>query len=168
MEIGPVRPRFRRSMPGTVEEAISSVMERVSRAGTGCVPRALTHHVDLAIAPEERRPWSPSVHMEFSAEGESGVVVHGTIGPQPATWTFFFFLFAHAVLIVIFGGVLGASQVLLKQPAWGLWAAAGGLALGGVTYLASQFGRRLAESQTRRLMRLVDESLGAVLPHELV
>lgn len=132
-------------------------MLAASEPGRGCVPRELGHHVDLSIPKTERRPWSPCVHLEFNEGQDSGTVIaHGQVGPQPGTWTFFFFAFVHGGMIALFGFVLAFVQLTLDQAAWGLWIGVAGLVLTAAVYAATQIGRRLAADQTARLMGIVD------------
>lgn len=103
--------------------------------------------------------------MEFSAgDGPSTTMVHGQIGPQPGTWTFFFFAFVHAGVIAFFGACVWLIQLWLDMPAWGVWVTTGGVALALSIYAASQIGRRLAAEQTAALMSIVDAAMSEFGP----
>lgn len=159
MQIGPVRPRFRIDIPGGMEEAMARVQRAAAAPGSRCVCRVLGHHLDLAVAPAERRRWSPCLQMEFSEEG-GRTVVNGLVGPHPSTWTLYAFLNIHVLVLIAFGLVLGVSQMVIEREPWGFWIAPAGVVAMGALYGLSQLGRKLAEEQTRMLMGLVEGAMG--------
>jgi len=161
VHLAPIRPRFRAALTGDLEDVVARVASSIDPE-TPCVVRTLGHHIDINGPPDERRRWSPYVHLEFMEEGDGEVLVLGLIGPQPATWTLYAFALVHVLLIVGFALVYGLVQVSLEMTPWALWVALGSLVPLVGLYVGSQVGRRLAREQTAMLMGLVEGAIGPV------
>ncbi|MBT8485927.1 MAG: hypothetical protein HKO59_14905 [Phycisphaerales bacterium] len=160
MSLGPIRPRFKMVVPGTVDEQIALVAAAVARQNSRCVSRVLGNHVEITVVREDRHRWSPCVQLEFRTSDE-GTIVDGLIGPHPNVWTLFAFVNITILSAIGLGLMLGLVQLSLGQTAWGLWTVLGGTVLLAASYLASQVGRRFAAAQTRQLIALLEEALGA-------
>lgn len=163
MSLGPIRPRFRLTIPGRVEEVIARVQSVADKPESRCVSRVVDNHVDITVVREDRHRWSPCVQLEFRAVEASDreTIVDGLVGPHPNLWTMFACINMTIALVVVFGLMMGVSQLSLGNNAWGMWTVLGGVILLGVMYGASQIGQRLAAEQTRLLTSLVEDALGA-------
>jgi len=162
MALGPIRPRFRLSLPGDPIAHLERTRAALDRPEHRLITRALAHHLDVTMMPEDRKRWSPCVHLEF--EGEDGVTrVQGLIGPHPNVWTFYAVVSAHFALGAAFALLFGLVQLSLDESPWALWVALVCTLLLIVMYALSQFGQRLARDQTERLSRIVEDALGAPL-----
>jgi hypothetical protein len=154
-----MRPRFQVELKMSADEAL----ERVTRAlgDPGCPVEALRagQHVDLMIPRADRRYWSPRLGVEFEAS-EPASRVHGLFGPRPSVWTLFATFYALMGFMAVIGGMLGWSQWIIDQTAWGFWflpAAVLG-ALGA--YGLSLVGQRLSSDQMDLLYAYLAERLG--------
>ncbi|GAB4547015.1 MAG: hypothetical protein Tsb0013_06370 [Phycisphaerales bacterium] len=160
MSVAPIRPRFELRPAGVIDACIDAL--RAAFEGQGAyVYRALDHHVDITIARDQRKLWSPCVHLEFEREPDTGsTLVHALIGPHPNVWTLYAVTTLHLLLLVVFAVPFGLVQVSLGHAPWALWIALGGVAGVGGMYAISQVGRRLAREDTAELHRRVREALG--------
>ena len=159
MSLGPLRPRFKLDLAGTVDDEIARVETAVADPASRCVSRTLGNHVDITVVPEDRHFWSPCVHLDFRDSGD-GVAVHGLIGPHPNVWTMFAFAYITIASATAFAVMLGLTQLWLDEHAWGLWIVPAGAVLCIAMYAFSQIGQRLAAEQTKLLSELVARALG--------
>ncbi|MHC5114070.1 MAG: hypothetical protein ACYTGP_06540 [Planctomycetota bacterium] len=162
MSLGPVRPRFSVTVPGTAAELIERLEAAVARPESRCVSRTLGSHVDITVVREDRHRWSPCIQLELR-DGEEGATVDGLIGPHPNVWTLFAFINITILSAMAFGLMTGLAQLWLEQYAWAMWTLPGGVILLAAMYFASQAGQRFAAEQSRHLVRLVEETLETTL-----
>jgi hypothetical protein len=162
MALAPIRPRFRLSLPGDPMAHLERTRAALDRPEHRLITRVLANHLDVTLTPEDRKRWSPCVHLEFEDE-EGGTRVQGLIGPHPNVWTFYAVVSAHFALGAAFALVFGLVQLSLDESPWALWVALICALLLVVMYALSQIGQRLARDQTEHLSRLVEEALGAPL-----
>lgn len=158
MTLTPIRPRFRLEISASDEEGIALVEAAVARPDSRSVSRVLGNHLDITIDQSERRRWSPCVQLEFEQQ-DSGTLIHGLIGPQPNTWTWYAFVYLTVAFGTLFGSVFGIVQWLLDQPAWGMWFLPAGVLLALLMYAAARTGQHLATEQTNHLDQLVRQAL---------
>src|SRR5690606_9950642 len=76
----------------------------------------LDEHLWIYIGKENKKFYSPHLHLEFEAFENGKTKVKGLFGPDPALWTLFMFLhFVVAGIFIIFG-VFAYSNWSLGQP----------------------------------------------------
>lgn len=154
----PIRPRFERRIGAEPALVLERVQDALRRAGRGYAVRVLGSHLDVTVDAAERRMWSPCVHIECVPDGAT-TAVHGLIGPLPSVWTMYALTMLAVATASVFAALLGWSQVLVDEEAWGLWAALGGVAALALLYVGAQAGQRLASDQTEELSSAVFAAL---------
>ena len=101
-----IRPRFKFTVPHRVEKVLAQ-LEVVKLESEGKVMGTVVDHLLILDIPEaERHYWSP--HMTFRVEADeddpSFSVIRGLIGPRPAVWTMFVFIYFGLGLLVFSWG----------------------------------------------------------------
>ncbi|KVV14290.1 hypothetical protein ACRASX_01750 [Flavobacterium sp. TMP13] len=70
-------------------------------------------HIWLFIQGEQKKFYSPHLHLELEEKDKNETHIRGLFGPDPTLWTFFMFLhFIIAGVFLIFCGILYADYVL--------------------------------------------------------
>jgi hypothetical protein len=73
-------------------------------------------HVWIFIHGDQKKYYSPHLHLEMEKKEETETHIRGLFGPDPTLWTFFMFLhFIIAGIFLIFCGILYTNYVL-KTP----------------------------------------------------
>jgi hypothetical protein len=163
MSMGPIRPRFKLVVQGSLDEQIAKIEGAVAQPTSGCVSRTLDNHIDFTVVEEARHRWSPCVQLELHEMGDGETLIHGLVGPHPNTWTLYAFINISIVVASGLALMFGLSQLTLGQRPWAMWGVAGGVGLLGGMYVLSQVGRRLASEQTHTLIALLEDALGVVI-----
>jgi len=150
MILRPMRPRF--DLLTTYDE--EEVLRRIRDASEGGSSIVRTHfagnHFELMIDDSVRHYWSPRLAIEVHPI-ERGTRLHGLIGPHPAVWTFFAFLYCTLLFAALAGATLGMSQAMAQETAWGLWFLPAAFLVVVVMYSVSRVGQRLAKDQIHQI-----------------
>ena len=159
MSVVPIRPRFELRPEMGFDDCV-----RTLEAAFAHDPkhdfRVVDHHVDVTVAREYRKLWTPCVQLEFAQDEETGAtIVHGLIGPHPNVWTLYAVVTLHLILLVVFSLPFGLVQVMLSHNPWALWIALAGVVGIVCMYALSQIGRRISRDETLPLDTTVRESL---------
>ncbi len=73
-------------------------------------------HIWIFINGEQKKYYSPHLHLELENRSENETHIRGLFGPDPTLWTFFMFLhFIIAGVFLVFCGIL-YSNFVLKNP----------------------------------------------------
>jgi hypothetical protein len=159
-----MRPRFAVEVSCDAETVVWSLREHIGDADPpleGYFDRA---HCVLGIPASRRHAYSPELDVTFEAidSGGSwpgGVRVRCLLGPRPAIWTGFVFVYIVLGLLGVGGGLYGLAQLSLGEPGWFLFAPLAALALIGGVYGSTFIGQGLAATQMYELRRYLDECL---------
>jgi len=165
------RPRFNLRVSWEQEELKSRLDAAIARPGAPVVGHPVGHHFFLKIPPEQRHFWTPQLDLEMEAHPEGGTRLRGLVGPSPAVWTKFVFLYAFSGFVCLFGLITGVPQWMLDKPPVGLWVMGIGIAMVMAVYLIAQAGKRLGAMQTavlRGFLLGVVEEVAEVIDGELM
>ena len=154
-----MRPRFELQLDQTRAELLARLRARLACDGCPCQASVSDTCVVVEIRPRLRHFWSPQLSFELR-EDDGRTVLRGLFGPNPNVWTMVLAAYAALGFSAGFAGLLGFSQRLLGQPAWGLGLATCALSLMLLPYAASQIGKRLAAEQMELLRCFLEETLG--------
>lgn len=123
-------------------------------------------HMIVSMAKPEKHFWSPEMDISFDEleSGQSGIRI--LIGPAAGIWTLFMFLYTALSVMAIAGMVLGYSQQILHQAAWGWWLVPAAALLAVIVYLAGRYGRYKARCQMHDLKFFFDRALPGEYFHE--
>lgn len=111
-----LRPRFEK----IVTKPVAGIKESAESLKQSKKPEffinLLDDHIWIYVGKENKKPYSPHLHLELEALENGDTKVKGLYGPEPALWTMFMFLhFVVAGIFIIFG-VFAYSNWSLEQP----------------------------------------------------
>ncbi|MCA9295092.1 MAG: hypothetical protein KC983_01220 [Phycisphaerales bacterium] len=166
MSLGPIRPRFSMTVAGPAASRLAHLRSIVEHPDNRLVSEILGNHINITVVKDDRHAWSPCVQLEFigSDDDPDTSIVHGLIGPHPNLWTMFMFINITALVIALFGVMIGIVQHSLHLLTWGYWLAGLGAAILIMMYAISQLGQRRAAAQTRTLMTFIETNLQSSPP----
>lgn len=120
------------------------------------------HHVILDIAGEEVHYWSPQLNFRVEEDEDTPgrALIAGLIGPRPAVWTLFMFVYFSIGVAGFFITSYGISRYMVGERSVAIY----GLPLAAVimltAYQAGQFGERLGAEQVDWLKHFVRDAVG--------
>ncbi|MCR9182076.1 MAG: hypothetical protein NXH73_04035 [Flavobacteriaceae bacterium] len=111
-----LRPRFEKSVPKSLITIIANAKELSNSLKPDFIINNLDEHIWIYIGKENKKTYSPHLHLELEELHEGGTKIKGLFGPEPALWTMFMFLhFVVAGIFIIFG-VFAYSNWSLGEP----------------------------------------------------
>ncbi|MEX2349798.1 MAG: hypothetical protein WD554_02870 [Flavobacteriaceae bacterium] len=111
-----LRPRFEK----VVRKPVPVIIDTAKRLKNSLKPKytinTLDEHIWIYIGKENKKVYSPHLHLELEELENGDTKVKGLYGPEPGLWTMFIFLhFAVAGIFIIFT-VFAYSNMSLGQP----------------------------------------------------
>ena len=108
-----LRLRFYRDIPENSTVILQKFKDHSVQKSDNFSIRNSENHIWLDIIASKRKYWSPHLHLELEAKGETETHIRGLFGPDPTLWTFFMFLhFIIAGVFLIFGAMTYSDYVL--------------------------------------------------------
>lgn len=159
------RPRFKHQVPWSQAELKAQLQAHLDQPDAPVTGHAVGHHLYLKLPQAERHFWTPQLDVELEDLPTGGTLVRGLIGPTPAVWTRFVFLYAFSGFVVLFGMITGVPQWMLDKTPMGLWVMGLGTAMLGGVYLIAQSGKHIGAAQTA-VLRTFWMDLVAEVAHE--
>ena len=141
---------------------MAHVRKLLAAAPAGIRGKIVGDHVILDVVGEDVHYWSPQLNfrVEESEEAAGQTLIAGLIGPRPAVWTLFMFVYFSIGIAGFFVTSYGISRYMVGEYSWAIW----GLPLAALAmvtaYQAGKFGERLAAEQVDRLRHFVREAVG--------
>jgi len=152
-----IRPKYVATTSLSPDE-IAKEIEQSLRKSKIITGRVLNSNVYLKIPENDLKYWSPELNVRIS-KTDKGTVVKGVAGPNSKIWATFMVLYGLAVMLFIFGGILGISGKMLGiDSAWVL-SIPGSIVLFALVFIASKFGERLGNGQLMQLRDFLDEAI---------
>jgi hypothetical protein len=162
-ELATVRLRPTFSIPTHLEShlVIQRVKASVEAAPVEFTGQFTSHHAMVSIGESKRHFWSPWLNLDVRSN-EAGRQVFGRFSPHPSIWTGFMFAYLSLAVLSFFSVIIGVSQQLSSQPAWGYGLIPIWFVIAICLWLVSQAGQKLAHDEMKRLRELLDLSLKMV------
>jgi hypothetical protein len=159
-----MRPRFTVDVSCDAEAVVGALREHIANADPSLEGHFKGAHCVLGIPKARRYIYSPELDLAFEpiepdGSGPGGVRVRCLLGPRPAVWTGFVFVYVVLALLGLGGGLYGVAQLSLGEPGWALFAPLAALALIGGVYGSTFIGQGLAATQMYELRRYLDQCL---------
>jgi hypothetical protein len=111
-----LRPRFYRETEKTTETVVQQYQQLKSEVQSDYSIKISGNHIWFYISPENRKYFSPHLHLELEKSENGNTHIRGLFGPDQALWTMFmFFHFIVAGIFLIFS-MIAYSNWTLKQP----------------------------------------------------
>lgn len=167
-DIAHIRPRFSFTVPYKTEDVLQR-MEQLKRKYEGSLVGTIAdHHVILNIPVAERHYWSPQLNLrcEPDEDDPGQTQIRGLIGPRPAVWTLFMFIYFSIGVIGFFVGSYGISVWMLGTFSHYVWAMPLAVIFMLTAYMAGKYGESLGQDQIDRLKHFVREALES--PYQVI
>jgi len=118
---------------------------------------ALRDRIEIAIAGEELRFWSPQLVAEIAADDEGGARLRARFGPDPYVWALYLLAYASLVVVTLLAACYGLSQWIVKEQPTALLAAPCAAVVAGLVYGVSYVGQGLGSEQMYLLRKTLTE-----------
>ncbi len=163
------RPRVRFS-GAALRPHFEVIVDMTAADAAECLQRALDAHdtpvhgfarkaeAQVNIPADEAHFWSPELSIKID-EVDGRARLRGRVGPHPQVWMMFLGLHMAIAICSVGGALLGFSQWILGNPAWGFWAVPAGMFLSLLTASAAFVGQGLGADHVFRLRAFVDDAL---------
>ncbi|WKN40659.1 hypothetical protein [Tunicatimonas pelagia] len=119
------------------------------------------NHITLDISGEDVHYWSPQLNFRVEADEENQhhSVVSGLVGPRPAVWSLFLFVYATIGIIALFISFFAVSELLLGKSSNLLFAFPVALLFMLTAYLVGKYGEKLAKDQVDLFKQFVRDAV---------
>jgi hypothetical protein len=111
----PLRYRFQEDVNLSFEKIIENVKHQKELQKPNFFIKHLDDHVWINLAKENRKYYSPHLHLELLKKDENTTHIRGLYGPDPQIWTFFMFLHFFIALGFILISMLAYSNYTLNK-----------------------------------------------------
>lgn len=155
-----LRPRFEKTVSKPLEKIQTDADALKEKIKPDFKINRLDEHLWIYIGNEQKKFYSPHLHLEFETRETGETKVKGLFGPDPALWTMFMFLhFVVAGIFIIFG-VFAYSNWTLNQP-FGIHLAVMSLMIvvWFALYFIARSNRKKGMPQAHELEKVMDELL---------
>ncbi len=156
-----IRPRFEFTVPFTEEEVLIRIKDLMEKSKADVTGGVADKHIILDIPPRDRHYWSPQLNfrVEPNTEDASKSVVKGLIGPRPAVWSMFMFIYFFVGTIGFFIAIFGFSKWSLGEYSNFVLALPIAIVFMLTAYLTGKYGERLGQDQIEILKQFVRDAL---------
>lgn len=153
-----LRPRLERNVALTPPEIASRVNAMLASPEKRIRGFANARQIELLVPAREARFWSPQLLINLEATPTGSALV-GHFQPNGNVWTMFMACYGFAALCGLTGLLLGMSQWMVQEFAWGLLLPPIAMVVIIGLYLASGVGQRLGADQVEILERVLEDAL---------
>jgi hypothetical protein len=156
-----IRPRFRFVVPCEKEILLRQLQELKLKSSKTVLVRMSDDHIILDIPNDAVHYWSPQINLRLDVDEEdaSRTVVHGLIGPRPAVWTMFMFIYFSLGIVGFVIGSFGVSKWMLGEFSHLVWAFPLAVLFMLTAYKAGKYGEQLGKDQIEILKQFVRDAL---------
>ena len=156
-----IRPRFE------IESSIprSEIMDRIKfllqESKLNIKGNIVDDHVILDIIGDEVHYWSPQLNfrVEIDDDDHNSSLVSGLIGPRPAVWTLFMFIYFSVGLIGFGIASFGGVKILLGEFSYLVLALPIAILFMLTAYRVGKYGEKLAHDQIEILKQFLRDAL---------
>lgn len=120
--------------------------------------KIVDNYIYLKIPEKDQHYWSPEMRISIK-ESAMGSLVTGIVGPNGKVWATFLVFYGLAIMLLIFGGSLGISQLMLGLESYWIWSIPVSVILYLIIIMAAKYGQRLGNDQHLRLRYFFDEAV---------
>jgi hypothetical protein len=167
-DVAHIRPRFSFHVEYPVSDVLLRVEKLKSKYEGKLVGTIADHHVILDIPVAERHYWSPQLNLRVEEDEDAPgmITIKGLIGPRPAVWTLFMFIYFSIGVIGFFMGSYGISLWMLGT--FSPWVLAMPIAAVFMlsAYASSKYGESLGHDQAERSKDFIREALES--PYQVI
>ena len=124
---------------------------------------ALKERIELSIAGDDLRFWSPQLVAEMTPDEDGGALVHGRFGPDPYVWALYLLSYGALSVLALLALCFGIAQWSIGQTPTALYATLVLAVLAGLVFGVSFIGQGLGAEQ----MYLLRSTLASIAEAEL-
>ena len=150
--------RFQITSPLPKEQLVDLLKSRMTKNTDRIHGPVLRDHATINLPINQQSIWSPQLNLDFNQEG-SGTVIKGSFGPKPSIWLFFMFIYIVCGFVIIFGGIIGMSQISMDKPPIGIYPIPFCILISFGVYYASVYGKKKSQPQMIKLMKYLLKTL---------
>lgn len=156
-----IRPRFNFTVPYSEQEVLNRITGLIEASKDKIIGNVANNHIILDIPMDERHYWSPqlSFRLEPDPEDEKQTVVRGLVGPRPAVWSMFMFIYFFVGTIGFFIAMFGFSKWSLGEYSNLVLALPISILFMLTAYMSGKYGERLGHDQVEILKQFVRDAL---------
>ncbi|MHC5062802.1 MAG: hypothetical protein ACYTG5_02375 [Planctomycetota bacterium] len=151
-----VRPIFRQRLSVEPRVFLDRLEEAIRDLEGRCRGLMLSDGAILKIRREERRIWSPALHLQLELEGDGPGEVVGRFSPSSPVWTAFIAIYIGLACLALGAVSYGYAQVLVEETAWAFFGVPLAALLAGLTYGAAFIGQGLGAEDMHELRSFVE------------
>ena len=155
MKFFTVQPAFTVDIPLPTDELMSRIRKSVKEMGLKELVGSAGDCVDLKVAADERRFWSPHLNVQAS-QVENGSQLFCRFSPRPEVWTMFMAIYLVTACLIFAASIWGYVQWFLGHTPWALAFIPVGLIGILVLHVASLIGQGLSADQMDQLRARLD------------
>ena len=139
-------------------ERIATLLENPPKEVKGSI---IDNHIILDIVKDEQHYWSPQLNfrLEQDEEDSNKTIVSGLIGPKPAVWTLFMFIYFLIGTLGFFIFSYGFSKLLLGEYSNWILALPVSILFILSAYKVGKYGEHLAKDQIEILKQFVRDAI---------
>lgn len=152
-----IRPKYKLQTTVSPEDIISEFKQNLAD-NDFVLGKIVDDYIYLKIPQSEQHYWSPEMRISIK-KTNSGSSITGIVGPNGKVWATFLVFYGLAIMLFIFGGSLGISQIMLDQESVWIWSIPVSIVLYGMIIIAAKYGQRLGHSQHLKLRYFFDETI---------
>ena len=155
-----IRPRFAFTVTYSRDEVLARIREGID-ANDKVLGTVVDYHIILDIPARDRHYWSPQLNfrIEIDELNPEYAEVKGLIGPRPAVWTMFMFIYFSIGALGFFISAFGISHWMLGQYSHTVLALPIAALIMATAYLAGKQGEKLGHDQIEILKQFVRDVL---------
>ncbi|TRX52685.1 hypothetical protein FNH22_21700 [Fulvivirga sp. M361] len=148
-------------VPYSQEEMLERLRSLLESAPKNINGKLIDNHIVLNIAGNDVHYWSPQLNfrVEKHEQDPSHSVISGLIGPRPAVWTLFMFIYFSVGIVGFFISSFGLSKWLLGEYSHLLLAFPIAVLFMLTAYLTGRYGKKLAKDQIVILKQFVRDAV---------
>jgi hypothetical protein len=140
--------------PCKVIEEIKSMLSKTDKING----KIIDNQIYLMMPEKELHYWSPELRLTVK-ENKSGATINGVAGPNGKVWATFLVFYGLAIMLLIFGGILGLSQWMLNINSVWLWSIPASVILYILIFVAAKHGQQLGRDQLLKLRYFLDRAV---------
>ncbi|MEM9527934.1 MAG: hypothetical protein AAGA31_15070, partial [Bacteroidota bacterium] len=156
-----IRPRFKFTVAVPQEQIMEHIQAMIQESPPHVAAKVIGDHIILDITGEEVHYWSPQLNfrVEPSEEDPLQSIVAGLIGPRPAVWTLFMFVYFSIGIAGFFITSYGISRYMVGEFSYAIWGLPIAALIMLTAYQAGKFGERLGADQVELLKDFVRQAV---------
>ena len=110
----------------------------------------------LRIRDDDRRFWSPALHLHFDSSRHGDDLVRGKFSPSSPVWTAFIAIYIGLACVAIAAACYGSAQMALDETPWAFIGVPIAIVLAALTHGAAFIGQGLGAEDMYELRLFVE------------